>query len=159
MKRKTVALTVLMLVVATGLFAWWQRASERVLRIYDYETRKIYVEAVVKPEDKLFFGWVHSLEKIPWHEYYHITPKYTLMLDTISVPAFGAGIPSTKGKKVRIENGLIFMDEIEQEFEEFNWINSHFATRDIKINNALLTRGKDLPEHQRLILKIERRGF
>lgn len=159
MKRKSVLLIVLMLMCAAGLFAWQQFTSEHYLIISDYQTNKVYVKAPVKPGDRLFFGWVHSLEKIPWHEYYHITDKDTLVLETISFPAFGAGIPANRGKKVRIENGLIYMEEINQEFHQFDWINSHFATRDIKLNDVLLTRGKDLPEHQRLVLKIKKGGF
>ena len=159
MKRKSVLITVLVLVLAAGLFAWQQLASERYLVISDYQTNKVYVKAPVKPGDRLFFGWVHSLEKIPWHEYYHITDKDTLVLETISFPAFGAGIPANRGKKVRVENGLIYMEEINEEFKQFDWINSHFATRDIKINDVLLTTGKDLPEHQRLVLKIKKGGF
>lgn len=159
MKRKSVLITVLLVMLAAGLFAWQQLSSKQYLIISDYETKTVYVKAPVKPGDRLFFGWVHSLEKIPWHEYYHITDKNTLMLETISFPAFGAGIPADRGKKVRVENGLIYMEEINQEFEQFDWINSHFATRDIKINDKLLTTGNNLPEHTRLILKITKGGF
>lgn len=159
MKRKSVLITVLLVMLAAGLFAWQQLSSRQYLIISDYETKTVYVKAPVKPGDRLFFGWVHSLEKIPWHEYYHITDKNTLILETISFPAFGAGIPADRGKKVRIENGLIYMEEINQEFEQFDWINSHFATRDIKINDKLLTTGNNLPEHTRLILKITKGGF
>lgn len=159
MKRKSVLATVLVLALAAGLFAWQQLAAKRYLVISNYETQAVYVKAPVKPGDRLFFGWVHSLEKIPWHEYYHITENNTLMLETISFPAFGAGIPENRGKKVRVENGLIYMEEIDQEFPEFNWINSHFATRDIKINDKLLVTGKQLPEHTRLVLKIKKGGF
>ncbi|MCQ2373987.1 MAG: DUF1850 domain-containing protein [Phascolarctobacterium sp.] len=159
MKRKSVLITVLLVMLAAGLFAWQQLSSRQYLIISDYETKTVYVKAPVKPGDRLFFGWVHSLEKIPWHEYYHITDKNTLMLETISFPAFGAGIPADRGKKVRVENGLIYMEEINQEFEQFDWINSHFATRDIKINDKLLTTGNNLPEHTRLILKITKGGF
>lgn len=159
MKRKTVLFTVLALLLAAGLCAWQQTAPERLLKIYDYQTKAVYVQAPVKTGDRLFFGWVHSLEKIPWHEYYHITDSDTLVLDTISFPAFGAGIPENKGTRVRIENGLIFMEGINQEFAQFDWINSHFATREIKLNGRLLTSGRELPEHQRLVLKIERGGL
>lgn len=159
MKRKTVMLTVLVLAVCAGLFAWHRLASEQYLIISDYKTKTVYFKTPVKAGDRLFFGWVHSLEKIPWHEYYHITEKDSLMLETISFPAFGAGIPADRGKKVRVENGLIYMEEIDQEFQQFDWINSHFATRDIKLNDKLLLTGKDLPEHTRLLLKIKRGVF
>ncbi len=159
MKRKSLLLAVLALALVAGLLAWRQLRPERQLQIYDYRTKQVYVEASVRPGDRLFFGWVHSLEKIPWHEYYHVTEDYTLMLDTISFPAFGAGIPANKGTRVRIEGGLIFMEGIGQEFQEFDWLNSHFATREIKLNGVLLTTGQALPEHERLVLKIKRGGL
>ena len=143
--------------VLMGLGAWYYWASQTVLRIYDYRSGEIYVEVPAKEGDKLFFGWVHSWEKIPWHEYYHIAQDNSLVLDTISFPAFGAGIPENKGKVCRIENGLIYMDEIGQVFPEFNWINSHFATREIILNGQLISKGDRLPEHTRLRLVVERR--
>ena len=143
--------------VLMGLGAWYYWASQTVLRIYDYRSGEIYVEVPAKEGDKLFFGWVHSWEKIPWHEYYHIAQDNSLVLDTISFPAFGAGIPENKGKVCRIENGLIYMDEIGQVFPEFDWINSHFATREIILNGQLISKGDMLPEHTRLRLVVERR--
>ena len=83
----------------------------------------------------------------------------TLELDTISFPAFGAGIPENKGKRTVVRNGRIYMEEIGQIFPHFVWINSHLATRDIKVNDVLLTSGRLLPEHTRLVLVIERRGI
>ena len=146
-------LTLIIVVVAS----WYYWASQTVLRIYNYQSGEIYVEVPAKEGDKLFFGWVHSWEKIPWNEYYHIAPDNTLVLDSISFPAFGAGIPENKGKVCRIENGLIYMDEIGQVFQEFNWINSHFATREIILNGQLISKGDRLPEHTRLRLVVERR--
>ena len=146
-------LTLIIVVVAS----WYYWASQTVLRIYNYQSGEIYVEVPAKGGDKLFFGWVHSWEKIPWHEYYHIAQDNSLVLDTISFPAFGAGIPENKGKVCRIENGLIYMDEIGQVFPEFNWINSHFATREIILNGQLISKGDMLPEHTRLRLVVERR--
>ena len=151
--KKISLVIIAILVVITGYY--WNCTT--VLRIYDYKTGVIYLEVPAKAGDKLFFGWVHSLEKIPWNEYYHISKDNSLVLETISFPAFGAGIPENKGKSCRIENGLIYMEEIEQVFPEFSWINSHFATRDIRLNGKLISRGSMLPEHTRLRLVIERR--
>lgn len=151
--KKISLVIIAILVVITGYY--WNCTT--VLRIYDYKTGVIYLEVPAKAGDKLFFGWVHSLEKIPWNEYYHISKDNSLVLETISFSAFGAGIPENKGKSCRIENGLIYMEEIEQVFPEFSWINSHFATRDIRLNGKLISRGSMLPEHTRLRLVIERR--
>ena len=129
-----------------------------MLTISDWKTGEVLREVQVKPGDSFFFGWMHSLEKIPWNEYYHIEAGesgFFLVLDTISIPAFGAGIPDNKGKRCRIENGIIYMEEIDQRFDELVWLNSHFAVRDIAVNDELLVRGADLPEHTRLRLHIQ----
>ena len=156
-KRFGVFSAVLGILLSIGVFVWYSWASATVLRISDWKTGEVYIEVPAKAGDHLFFGWMHSLEKIPWNEYYHIAPDGTLVLDTISFPAFGAGIPENKGKTCRVENGLIYMDDIGQEFDEFVWINSHYAVRDIKLNDVLITSGARLPEHTRLRLIIERR--
>ena len=89
MKGKTRILACLALPFAIGLLFWWHWAGRTVLRIRDYQTGKIYVEYPAGPGDRLFFGWIHSLEHIHWHEYFHVAPDNTLVLDTISFPAFG----------------------------------------------------------------------
>lgn len=154
-RRNIVVFFLALILVAVGSGYYW--ASQTVLRIYNYQSGEIYIEVPAKEGDKLFFGWVHSWEKIPWNEYYSIASDNTLVLDTISFPAFGAGIPENKGKVCRIENGLIYMDEIGQVFPEFDWLNSHFATREIILNGQLISKGDRLPEHTRLRLVVERR--
>ena len=158
--KQKIALCLVFLPLAIGLLAWWHWASQTVMRIKNYDTQHIYVEFPAKAGDRLFFGWIHSLEHIHWHEYFHIAPDHSLILDTISFPAFGAGIPENRGKKTWVdEKGNIFMDEIDQSFPRIDWINSHYATRKIKLNDELITSGRLLPEHTRLILVIEERGF
>ena len=156
LKSKKVLLLLLCLFIGLGIAGCW--ASRTVLRIYDYKSGKVYVEVPAKEGDQLFFGWFHSLEKIPWHEYYHIGPNNLLVLDKISFPAFGAGIPENKGKECYVKDGLIYMDKINQVFPRFVWLNSHFATKEIKLNNIHITSGEELPEHARLLLVIERKG-
>ena len=148
------------LLILAALWAFGEYSSETVLRIYDYETKEIYVEVPAKEGDQLFFGWIHSWEKIPWHEYYHIDGNGDLILDMIAFPAFGAGIPENKGTEVWVDDdGMIYMNHIGQVFHEFTWINSHFATRDIKLNDVLIARGETLPEHTRVNLAITKRRF
>jgi hypothetical protein len=142
-----------------ALCCLWQ-ASGRLcqnlsLRIYDWKTGVLYAEAPARSGSRLFFGWIHSLEKIPWNEYYHVDAQRTLVLDTITFPAFGAGIPEDKGKSCRVLDGLIYMEEIGQEFKELVWLNSHTATREIALDGVLVTRGSELPQHARLRLVIE----
>ena len=159
MPPKRAALSAAALLIAAAAFLSLRHAAATVLRIWDYETGEIYVEVPARAGDELFFGWMHSWEKIPWHERYHIAENGDLILDEIAFPAFGAGIPENKGTSVRIENGMIRMGGIGQVFHEFTWLNSHYATRDIRLNGALIARGDRLPEHTRINLSIARKGF
>ncbi|MDR3220756.1 MAG: DUF1850 domain-containing protein [Candidatus Accumulibacter sp.] len=132
-------------------------AEEAVLRIYDWKTGVIYAEVPAKVGSRLFFGWIHSLEKIPWNEYFHVDAEHKLILDVITFPAFGAGIPEDKGRICYVKDGLIHMEEIGQVFEELHWLNSQTATRDILLDGALVARGAELPQHARLRLVIEKK--
>ena len=158
MQPKRAAISAAALLIAAAAFLSHRHAAT-VLRIWDYETGKIYVEVPARAGDELFFGWMHSWEKIPWHERYHIAANGDLILDEIAFPAFGAGIPENKGTSVRIENGMIHMSGIGQVFHEFTWLNSHYATRDIRLNGALVATGETLPEHTRINLSIAKKGF
>ncbi len=147
-----------LLACGAALFFSWQVWSRQntVLRIYDWKTGAIYAESPARPGDRLSFGWVHSLEKIPWNEYYHINDDLVIVLDAITFPAFGAGIPENKGRVCYVKDGLIHMEEIGQEFSELVWLNSHTATREIKLGGRLVAEGRSLPQHTRLRLVIER---
>ncbi len=127
-----------------------------VLRIRDWRTGQIYAEAPAKAGAHVFFGWIHSLEKIPWNEYYHIDEAGNLILDAITFPAFGAGIPENKGRVCYVKDGLIHMEEIGQVFAELVWLNSHTATQEILLDGDYIARGSALPQRARLRLAIER---
>jgi len=157
--RGTLAFSALFLAIflaaLIGLYVW---SSQSVLRIRDWQNDEILLEARAGPGDQLYFGWIHSLENIPWHEYYYISDDLTLILDTIAFPGFGAGIPDNRGRGVRIQDGLIYMYDIDDEFEQLSWLNSHEFTQGIMLNGEHVARGSQLPE-KRLTLRVERRGF
>ncbi len=132
---------------------------EAVLRITDWRTAAVYVEAPIHVGSRFSFGWIHSQEKIPWNEYYHVDERLNLVLDEITFPAFGAGIPEDKGGVTYVKDGLIHMAEIGQVFPELVWLNSHAATRDLMLDGARIASGSALPEHTRLRLAIEKRGL
>lgn len=136
---------------------WIRWVTRPVLRISNWETGEVYIQKNVSSGDQLYFGWIHSQEKIPWNEFYHIDDDLHIVLDTISFPAFGAGIPENKGRVCEVVDGMIYMSEINQEFSEFAWINSHTAVQEIHIDGRYFTRGSDLPDHVRLRLKVEGR--
>ena len=51
-----------------------------------------------------------------------------------------------------MRDGLIYMDDIESEFPQFNWINSQTALKEIGLNGRLLIRGGDMPHHQKIVI-------
>ncbi|MDR1708094.1 MAG: DUF1850 domain-containing protein [Candidatus Accumulibacter sp.] len=157
-RRSRVSRAALVLAFVSLFFAWPSMGAageEIVLRIYDWKSGAIYAEVPARVGSRLFFGWIHSLEKIPWNEYFHVDAKHDLILDAITFPAFGAGIPENKGRICYIKDGLIHMEDIGQVFKELHWLNSQTATRDIALDGALVTRGAELPQHARLRLVIE----
>jgi hypothetical protein len=141
-----------------ALFAPDTGEPEFLLCVRDWKTGEIYASIPARPGDRLFFGWIHSLEKIPWNEYYHIDERGRLILDAITFPAFGAGIPEDKGKVCYVKDGLIHMEEIDQPFEELLWLNSRTATRDIRLGGELVATGESLPHHVRVRLSAEKTG-
>ncbi len=128
-----------------------------VVRISDLKTGVVYAQVPARPGSVLFFGWIHSLEKIPWNEYFHVDEAGGLILDSITFPAFGAGIPADKGRVCYIRDGLIHMEGIDQVFPELIWLNSRTAVQDILLDGALVARGRDLPHHTRLRLAVAKR--
>lgn len=129
----------------------------KILRITDQNTNEEYFTVPVEASYKLIYGWTHSFEHIPWTEQYIILDNNKLMLKRVTVAGFGAGIPHDKGKITKIENGSIIMDEIDEEFDEINWIHSQTAMNYIMLNDKVILNGKELPHHAALNLKIEKR--
>jgi len=152
-----VVVVVLTSVVLVSVSYFGRAPRQAVLRISDWKTGEIYVEHSVLPGDELRFGWIHSIENIPWNEYYYIDENLNLILNTITVTSFGAGIPHDKGI-VSINNGVIYMSQINQKFTELVWINSP-AAQEIMAGGEFITRGSELPHDRRLILTVVRRNI
>jgi hypothetical protein len=142
--------------MAVLLLTAFKAGSVKVLRITGQISGKEYFTAPVKTSDVLTYGWVHSLERIPWTEDYIILRSGRILLKKITIPAFGAGIPHNKGKVTKIENGCIIMDEIYEEFERIDWIHSRSALEYIMLNGKIVLHGGDLPHHAPLTLEIEK---
>ncbi|MDR0466877.1 MAG: DUF1850 domain-containing protein [Deltaproteobacteria bacterium] len=127
-----------------------------ILRVTDRKTGVLYAQVPARVNSRLFFGWIHSLEKIPWNEYYHVDEQGRLVLDAITFPAFGAGIPEDAGRICYVRDGLIHMEEIGTVFTELVWLNSHSATQAITLDGKTVARGSDLPHHTGIRLRIEK---
>jgi len=146
----------LFLFLLIGYMGWRLMPDTIVLVIRDSQTNEKILSEQISIGDSLYFGWIHSLDDFPWEEHFYITPNHTLMLHTISFPSFGAGVPVDRGDAIRIEDGLIIMYEINDEFDEIVWLNSHYFVQSITINGNVIITGSDLPE-RRLYKRIEKR--
>ena len=158
-RRTKLLLSAAILLILSALFVFSAAAfrlrQREYLVIRNQESGDTYVRVPVETGDELSFGWEHSFEHIPWNEYYEIEEDGSFLLHTISVAGFGAGIPAEMDCTYRYEDGLIYMDDIESEFPQFNWINSQTALKEIGLNGRLLIRGSDMPHHQKIVLCIE----
>ena len=144
LRTKLKILIPILLVITAISAAVFIRQQKKILVIEELETGNVYREIPVKTGDELSFQWEHSFEHIPWYEYYEIQKDGSFILHTIAVAGFGAGI--------------VYMDEIESVFPQFNWINSQTALKNIKVNGELLIQGSDMPHHVKMVLRI-RNGF
>jgi hypothetical protein len=128
--------------------------SQLVLRIQEWPNGATLVARRVQPGDRFMFGWEHSLEKIPWDEFYHLDAAGNLVLDTIRFPAFGAGIPEARGKSTWTRDGMIYLGQIDKPFPEIAWLNSTTATKQLKLNDRVIAEGRTLPASTRLLLTV-----
>lgn len=152
-----IQLLILIAILIVGFFAIFKIDTVKILRITDQAGNAEYLSVPVAASDKLTFGWIHSFEHIPWNEEYIISDDNKLLLKKIVIAGFGAGIPHNKGKTVKTENGLIIMDEINEIYDEINWIHSQTATDHIMLNDKVILHGEDLPHHSSINLRIEGR--
>lgn len=147
------ALLLVLLLSAQTVYA--VRRTHPVLTITGQVDGEEYLAVPVSPGDELPFGWEHSFEHVTWNEYYTILSDGTLKLTSIAVGGFGAGIPAEMDCTYRYEDGLIYMEDIEDsEFPEIRWIHSQTQVIFIAINGEIIAEGEDLPQRARLLLKV-----
>lgn len=148
---------IILIVIILGIFILIKFSNEKRLTIMNQNTNEVYLSIRVKEFDSLSFHWIHSFEHIPWDEEYIILNNNKLLLKNIHIAGFGAGIPHNKGKTTVLDNGTIVMEDINEEFNEINWFHSQTAIDFIELNNNIIVNGVDLPHHETLRLKIEKR--
>lgn len=154
LKRALIPLGVSIVTISlSAAISPWQQ--KKILVVEELETGAQYAKIPVEAGDELSFQWEHSFEHIPWYEYYEIQGDDSFILHSIAVAGFGAGIPAEMDCEYRYEDGMIYMEGIESVFQQFNWINSQTALKNIKVNGELLLNGGDMPHHEKMVLRIE----
>ncbi|OHD76989.1 MAG: hypothetical protein A3J97_15115 [Spirochaetes bacterium RIFOXYC1_FULL_54_7] len=131
--------------------------SAFVMAVTSVREGKVLLETGAEPDDLLEFGWIHSVEHFPWTEFFSIAADGSLILREMRVRGYGAGIPHQRSAQVRTEDGWIISSGIDETFPSYNWINSHIAVGQVRLNGTLLFTGSDFPHHEALELRVEPR--
>ena len=104
--------------------------------------------------DTLSLEIEHSFEHIPWYEFYSVTDDLQFNLDAIAVAGYGAGIPAEMDVPTRIEDGLVWMEDINSRFPTLHWITSNKYMKVFTLNGVEIFDFRSLPDASRVEAKI-----
>lgn len=152
---------ILVFLAAVGFF-WWAflAPAGTVFQLVDRNRDQVVLSVPVKAGDKLSLEIEHSFEHIPWYEYYTVTEDFQFNLDAIAVAGYGAGIPAEMDVPTRIEDGLVWMEEINSVFPRFSWITSDKYMKSFTLNEQEIFDFRSLPDASRIRGEIiKRRGY
>ncbi len=164
MKRKTnrVLGAAAVLAALCAVLAWWAFLAPRGtwFQLYDREREQTVFSIPVQPGDQLRLEIEHSFEHIPWYEFYTVTEDLQFNLDAIAVAGYGAGIPAEMDVPTRVEDGLVWMEEINSLFPQFSWITSDKYMKGLSLNGEEVFDFRSLPDASRIRGEIiNKRGY
>ena len=144
-----------------GIFLWWGlfAPAGTVFQLYDRENEAVVLEVPAGPGDQFRLEIEHSFEHIPWLEFYTVLPDGSFNLDKIAVAGYGAGIPAEMDVPTRIEDGMVWMEDINSVFPELKWLTSDTYMKGLELNGEEIFDFRTLPNASRIWGSIiERRG-
>ena len=124
--------------------------SGKRFQLYDRERDQIVFSIPVRSGDKLQLEIEHSAEHIPWFEFYTVTEDDQFNLDAIAVAGYGAGIPAEMDVPTHIEDGLVWMEDINSVFPQFSWITSATYMKGLSLNGEEVFDFRSLPDASRI---------
>lgn len=161
-KRRRYVCAGMGILAAAAWFLWWALLAPAgtVFRLYDRERNQTVLSVPIKAGDKLSLEIEHSFEHIPWYEYYTVTEDLQFNLDAIAVAGYGAGIPAEMDVPTRIEDGLVWMEEINSVFPKFSWITSDKYMKTFTLNGKEVFDFRSLPDASKIRGEIiKKRGY
>ena len=144
-----------------GVFLWWGlfAPAGTVFQLYDRRNEKVVLEVPAGPGDQFRLEIEHSFEHIPWLEFYTVLPDGSFNLDKIAVAGYGAGIPAEMDVPTRIEDGMVWMEDINSVFPELKWLTSDTYMKGLELNGEEIFDFRTLPNASRIRGSIiEKRG-
>lgn len=138
-------------IVLTAFLLWaFVVPSGKRFQLYDRERDQIVFSIPVRSGDKLQLEIEHSAEHIPWFEFYTVTEDDQFNLDAIAVAGYGAGIPAEMDVPTHIEDGLVWMEDINSVFPQFSWITSATYMKGLSLNGEEVFDFRSLPDASRI---------
>ena len=132
------------------IYVGWFIPVGKEFQLYDRKRETVVFSAPIRAGDKLRLEIEHSAEHIPWFEYYTVREDDQFNLDAIAVAGYGAGIPAEMDVPTHIENGLVWMEEINSVFPNFSWITSSTYMKGLQINGEEVFDFRSLPDASRI---------
>lgn len=157
MKHRVQAAAFLFLSTALMLLSVWGGGAKTYFQLYDRENQRVVLEVPVQTGDHLRLEIEHSFEHIPWYEYYTVLDG-GFNLDAIAVAGYGAGIPAEMDVPTRIEDGLVWMEDINSYFPEFHWLTSSTYMKGLTLNDAEIFDFRTLPNASRITGRMITKG-
>lgn len=159
MKKKSILLLLAIAVILGA--AWWAFGVPKTyFQLYDRRNDTVVLEVPAQPGDRLRLEIEHSFEHVPWYEYYTVTDDLAFNLDTIAVAGYGAGIPAEMDVPTHIQDGLVWMEDINSRFDEFKWLTSSKYMKELTLNGKVIFDFRSLPNASLIRGKmITKRGY
>jgi hypothetical protein len=144
----------ILLLFIVGL--WWGffAPAGMFFQLIDRRSDEVLLEIPVNTGDVLRLEIEHSFEHIPWFEYYVIQSDGTFLLEAISVAGYGAGIPAEMDVPTRIEDGMVWMEDIHSTFQEFKWLTSSTYMKDLSLNDFVIFDFRTLPDASLILGRV-----
>ena len=132
------------------VYLGWFIPVGRAFRLYDRKRETVVFETPIETGDQLCLEIEHSFEHIPWFEYYTVREDGQFVLNAIAVAGYGAGIPAEMDVPTHIEDGLVWMEEINSVFPYFSWITSATYMKGLQLNGEEVFDFRNLPDASRI---------
>ena len=151
-KTKRGILITALILVLLGAFVYFGFFAPvgKVFQLYDRQRETVVFSIPIRAGDKLRLEIEHSFEHIPWYEFYTVRADDQFNLDAIAVAGYGAGIPAEMDVPTRVEDGLVWMEEINSVFPQFSWITSATYMKGLQINGVEVFDFRSLPDASRI---------
>ncbi|MGY4688519.1 DUF1850 domain-containing protein [Salibacterium sp. K-3] len=154
-KKEIIILAFIIILTAMGIVAACE-SEERQLVIQHEREGESFIKIPIQTGDEVALSWIHSVEQTPWTDIFRVEESCDFMLEETRFESFGAGVEH-KYEDVEQKDGTFVAKNMEECHNSVNWIHSHKAAYEVKVNQEVVAETSDLPHHAPLKILIEKR--